>query len=85
MSSATTNYLDLSVELDAFSWPGGYPIVWIADIDTHNCATFCADCAMAEREAGGVSTLTPSIHWEGEPETCDGCGKGIEPAYAGAC
>lgn len=67
--------------LDHTAWPGGYPILWIADVDTHECATLCAECAASERDAGTVQTLTPDIHYEGPPEICDGCGVEIESAY----
>ena len=75
------NYMVKGAKLDAYAWPGGYPILWIADIDTRDCATLCAACAASERDAGTVQTLIPDIYWEGPPEICDGCGAEIESAY----
>jgi hypothetical protein len=75
------NYMNPTLPLDPFAWPGGYPVLWIADIDTHNCTTLCAKCATEERANETISTLIPSIHWEGPPEICEGCNEEIPSAY----
>ena len=67
--------------LDHTAWPGGYPIIWIADIDTRECAILCAECAASARDAGNLRTLVPDIYYEGPTETCGGCNGEIPSAY----
>lgn len=77
--------------LDAFAWPGGYPLVYVF-ADGGTC---CADCANENiddidadmrggrrwNSHGGWALGAVDVHWEGEPEVCDHCGKEIESAY----
>ena len=63
-------------QLPAFAWPGGYPIFYL----DRECNCLCAPCAnrdVDDRQA----VVDCDIHWEGEPLTCDDCGKMIESAY----
>lgn len=72
--------------LDAYAWPGGYPIYYL-------CADggiLCPDCANKEIDLIAVAKRDCDkqwqlegygIHWEGEPLPCDHCGKEIESAY----
>jgi hypothetical protein len=59
----------------AFSDLGGYPLVYLDREDS----TLCADCA--GRADGDGERLTVTVHYEGEPETCDECGCEIASAY----
>lgn len=79
--------------LDAYAWPGGYPIVYV--FTDGGC--ICPDCANKEIKkidqaikegnrahssgCGGWAIDSFMIHYEGEPEICDNCGKEIESAY----
>jgi len=74
-------YMVKGGHLEAFAFPGGYPVRWIADIDTSNCATLCADCAMSERDAESIKTLIADIYYEGPSEFCEGCNVEMESAY----
>ena len=60
-------------KLPAFSWPGGYPLLYI---DKDN-AVLCADCAHQEEE--NIEAI--DIHHEGPSEFCVECNAEIESAY----
>lgn len=70
-----------------YSWPGGYPIIYI----TEDGGIICPDCCNSEQSlirdawkrndnTGGWYVVTPDIHYEGI-EHCDNCGKVCDPAY----
>jgi hypothetical protein len=78
--------------LDAYAWPGGYPLVYT----TRDNATICPACAnrpdySLEAESPDAFTnnqvddwhtlVSVDIHWEGEPETCEECNCQIASAY----
>ena len=75
-------------QLDAYAWPGGYPIIYV---DGQN-EILCPDCAnkiIADYDPdddpdGYWKTQefpqTFYIHYEGPPEFCN-CGAEIESAY----
>jgi len=67
-----------------FAWPGGYPIVYLAD----DGETVCADCVNdpsnpihEDGEADGWRIDGYDIHWEGPPEHCAHCNAEILSAY----
>ena len=62
--------------LEAFVWPGGYPLAYF----TEEGDVLCAACATYARDKNGETT-TPDIHWEGEALRCDECDTEIESAY----
>jgi hypothetical protein len=72
--------------LDAYAWPGGYPIAYM----TIEGDTLCPDCVNAEIDLISAAkqdndkqwwVRSQFIHWEGDPEICCHCGKPIESAY----
>lgn len=81
--------------LPSYAWPGGYPLIYvfadggvicpdcvnseIAEIDS---AMRCPEGNKPHRSGcGGWALGGYDVHWEGEPEICDHCGKEIESAY----
>lgn len=60
-------------ELPAFTFPGGYPIVYFVDND----AVVCASCATKAPE----EVFTSQAHMEGPAIDCSVCGEAIESAY----
>ena len=65
--------------LDAFAWPGGYPMFYL---DGNN-SILCADCA-SESCSDDIPKFRPvacDVHWEGDPLTCEHCNTDIESAY----
>lgn len=70
--------------LPAFAWPGGYPIVYLANSLEYRDAptlTLCPACAAYLASVGEVSAPAPSVHWEGPAEICDDCACEMESAY----
>jgi hypothetical protein len=64
--------------LDAYAWPGGYPIIYLDS----NGETLCAKCAEADRDDPDTKPMQGrGIHWEGAPEHCAECGEEIPSAY----
>lgn len=79
--------------LDAFAWPGGYPLYYLF-ADGGVC---CPDCAnkeivrideeMSEAgrkprvQCGGYALAGVEANYEDPLLTCDNCGKFIDPAY----
>lgn len=68
-------------ELDAYAWPGGYPILYL---DRDN-STLCAKCATESlKDPDEVPQFKPvacDIYYEGPTLQCDQCGTDIESAY----
>jgi hypothetical protein len=72
-------------QLDAYAWPGGYPIVYFAGDGGVICPTcantrdyFIAPTPHADQQ---WLLVAADIHWEGPPLQCDGCNADIESAY----
>lgn len=72
--------------LDAYAWPGGYPIFYLVADN----GVLCPNCANTEAPKGLDAdcpdddqwrVVAHDIHWEGEPITCDHCYGEIESAY----
>lgn len=68
-------------ELDAYAWPGGYPIIYL---DGEN-STLCAKCATRDFNDSDVrdeyKPIAAVIYYEGPTIQCDDCGVDIESAY----
>lgn len=70
------------IELAAYAWPGGYPIIYI----TKGGSWLCADCATKEIRAWmyNESDDPPTeydTYLEGPVMQCDDCNADIESAY----
>jgi hypothetical protein len=71
--------------LDAFAWPGGYPIFYLCE----DSGVLCPDCARTvDGDPEGYPQDDPQwhivaadVHWEGAPMFCDNCNAEIESAY----
>lgn len=69
------------------AWPGGYPLM----LQTDDGAALCFDCgrseapsiirSIREKSRDGWRIIGCFVHWEGDPEDCAHCGKGIPSAY----
>lgn len=77
--------------LDDYAWPGGYPMIYVFK-DGGVCCPDCANKNIEDIDAnmrgesrfnshGGWALGGVDVHYEGDPETCDHCGKQIESAY----
>lgn len=68
-------------ELDAYAWPGGYPIVYF---DREN-STLCAKCATRDFKNVDVrdeyKPIACDVYQEGPTIHCDDCNVEIESAY----
>lgn len=72
-------------KLDAFAWPGGYPIVYYNADD----AEMCPACANGENGSEASETsddkqwrlVACDVYWEGPPLQCSHCNEDIESAY----
>ena len=71
--------------LPAYAWPGGYPILYVAD----DCQTICPKCVNTEDEihfdgdGDGWRIDAWFIHYEGAPEYCAHCNETTEIFSAG--
>jgi len=70
------------IELPAYTWPGGYPLIYL----TRGGDTLCADCATKDIRAWmyGESDDPPIAfgpYYEGPVIQCDDCNRDIESAY----
>lgn len=81
---------DANGKLPAFTFPGGYSILYLCK----DGGTVCADCAnsddfTAEDDSSGQEVneqlqwiLTDAfVRWEGPTEYCDHCNKALESEY----
>jgi hypothetical protein len=69
-------------ELDAFAWPGGYPIFYVTDKDEVVCAKCANDYETGlDAFAGDGKIDVCDINYE-DPELYCECGERIESAYA---
>jgi hypothetical protein len=74
-------------ELDAYAWPGGYPIVYT----THDGEEVCPSCAsglvrgyiedMAVGDRPHFPIVSGDTHLEGPPVNCDQCTQDVYSAY----
>jgi hypothetical protein len=84
MTSGMREQADAEGKLDAYAWPGGYPIFYVVN-DSDVCCVGCAN----DHETGlsvfgvkGRDLISGSdINWEDPDLWCD-CGGRIESAYA---
>ena len=65
--------------LDAYAWPGGYPLLYVNDAGDVFCAK-CAANAVKDEEATD-KPVCGDVYWQGSPEHCCCCGVEIESAY----
>lgn len=65
--------------LDAYAWPGGYPILYLDGGNDILCAV-CATKAAADEDPK-MRPCAWQIHYEGESEFCADCNVEIESAY----
>lgn len=66
--------------LSAYAWPGGYPICYV---DSDGFA-LCPDCTNEIWTRFHYVWEMPTeyfIHYEGQPVSCEYCGREIESAY----
>lgn len=61
--------------LEAFAWPGGYPIAYLGADDS----VLCPYCATIARDQG--ETVTGFINWEGDALYCEECNDCVASAY----
>jgi hypothetical protein len=72
--------------LDAYAWPGGYPLYYI----TADAGCLCPECAEMARREGLTNDrqdtqwyiLAAEVNWEDASLYCDNCEERIESAYA---
>jgi len=66
-------------KLPAYSWPGGYTLIYL----TKGGSWLCADCATKELDTpdGVDPVIAGDIFWEGPDMTCDECSRVIESSY----
>jgi len=69
--------LNSNGELDAFAWPGGYPIIYL---DKEN-SVLCAKCATKSLNDEDDKPVACDVYYEGPTLQCDGCNADIESAY----
>lgn len=67
---------DENGQFPAYVWPGGYPLYYLDK--QGNC--LCPECASREVDQS-QDVVACDVHWEGEPLTCDDCGKETVSAY----
>ena len=81
--------------LQAYAWPGGYPVMYLArdgwrDDETgkldfnqhdHSEAICCAKCAADVEQWPDIIIVAQYVHYEGAPEYCEYCNGLTESAY----
>jgi hypothetical protein len=74
-------YADGIPRLEAYAWPGGYPIVYIDDYGSN----LCPDCAtkLLFSDDEKMQPCYWYIHHEGDAIQCDECNCMVESAYGG--
>lgn len=80
-------------KLDAYAWPGGYPIMYLAHdgwredngkldfTEYDRTGVCCAKCATDIKQWPNLIIVAQYIHWEGESEYCEWCNGFTESAY----
>jgi hypothetical protein len=66
-----------SGKLPTYSSVESYTLLYLTQPDND---TLCAECATTEIDTTDTKVICDA-HWEGDPETCDECGKQIESSY----
>ncbi len=67
--------------LDAYAWPGGYPLFYIDKQASVLCAT-CATAALKDpHEWDYNKPIDFDVNWESKALTCDVCEQAIPSAY----
>lgn len=80
--------LNESGQVDAYAWPGGYPIYYVCSdggVLCHKCVNdnlALIQEAIANNDNSGWRVDGRDINWEDPDLSCDNCGKRIESAYA---
>lgn len=64
-------------QLPAYSDVGGYTLIYLTLPDND---TLCAECATKELDNTDTEVIY-GVFWEGDPTSCDECGKSIESSY----
>jgi hypothetical protein len=68
-------------KLPAYAWPGGYPIVYMAEDNGILCPK-CANEYVPERDnQDQLRAVAYFVHYEGPAEQCENCNVLIESAY----
>jgi hypothetical protein len=74
---------DEAGNLPAYAWPGGYPLVYLAD----DGETLCAECVNTQEpihfdgDADGWRVEGYDVFYEGPDDQCAHCYKSIPSAY----
>ena len=64
--------------LPAYTWPGGYPIIYIDSDGAH----LCPDCINRDLSDNIFPPpISAYVHYEGSPVWCDECSRAIPSAY----
>jgi hypothetical protein len=66
---------DARGELPAYTWPGGYPLLYL----TEEGIILCPSCA-SKTDTFDPAT-TGDVYWEGPAITCEECNADIDSAY----
>jgi hypothetical protein len=78
-----TDYQLESGKLQAYAWPGGYPLFYCAYDENNDTSILCPDCANSE--TGNTDSLlrifAADVNWEDVSRYCDHCEKSIPSAY----
>lgn len=72
--------LNAAGELDAYAWPGGYPILYL-DRDNAILCPKCATESMGLDDDDRMKAWAGDIYYEGPTIYCDECNAEIESAY----
>jgi len=78
---------EITDQVQAYAWPGGYPIFYIAE----DSGVICPKCVQENLElcigdpgdlfADQWKIIAHEANWENPDLQCDNCNKFIEPAY----
>ena len=80
---SSPTYYDLDTDLDAYGWPGGYPLFYI----TKDCAALCPRCCNENIELLSDPydpqwyLIGVDVNYESSDLYCDHCNERIESAY----
>jgi hypothetical protein len=86
---------DTRKSLEAYAWPGGYPVMYLAqdgwrdeetgilELNPHDRSenVCCAQCAADKDSWPDLIIVASYVHYEGEPEYCEYCDGFTESAY----
>lgn len=74
----------VGLEYEAYAWPGGYEISYITKdggVLCHGCANENLELTLTDPMDAQWHIIAADIHYEGDPLTCDHCGRIINPEY----